>query len=99
MGITKRWNPNRKFKILEEREAKIGENQATIKPMEEKWSQKDNTFIPSGSKEMESQPNYSVDSYHTEYGKSGSKSHDSSQFLVVSRRRKGSKGKNRNSFS
>ncbi|MBW0526113.1 hypothetical protein O181_065828 [Austropuccinia psidii MF-1] len=34
--ITKRWNPNRKFKLLEKRETRIRENQATIQAIEEK---------------------------------------------------------------
>ncbi|MBW0480504.1 hypothetical protein O181_020219 [Austropuccinia psidii MF-1] len=36
MVITKRWNPNRKVTLLEERASKIRENQATIQAMEEK---------------------------------------------------------------
>ncbi|MBW0581973.1 hypothetical protein O181_121688 [Austropuccinia psidii MF-1] len=35
MVITKGWNANRKFKLLEERAARIRENQATIQAIEE----------------------------------------------------------------
>ncbi|MBW0540370.1 hypothetical protein O181_080085 [Austropuccinia psidii MF-1] len=35
MVITKGWNPTRKFRILEERETRIRENQATIQAIEE----------------------------------------------------------------
>ncbi|MBW0476716.1 hypothetical protein O181_016431 [Austropuccinia psidii MF-1] len=46
--ITRGWNPNRKFKLLEEREAKIMENQGTIQAIEEKSNQKGHNCIPSG---------------------------------------------------
>ncbi|MBW0489845.1 hypothetical protein O181_029560 [Austropuccinia psidii MF-1] len=42
--ITKVWNPKRQLKRLEEREAKIRENKATIQDIEEKWRQKE--YIP-----------------------------------------------------
>ncbi|MBW0479102.1 hypothetical protein O181_018817 [Austropuccinia psidii MF-1] len=40
MVITKGWNPNRKLKLLEERAARIRENQATIQAIEEQLNQK-----------------------------------------------------------
>ncbi|MBW0514713.1 hypothetical protein O181_054428 [Austropuccinia psidii MF-1] len=46
MEITKRWNPNRKFKILEERATRISENQSTIQDIEEQLNQKKPTLIP-----------------------------------------------------
>ncbi|MBW0575384.1 hypothetical protein O181_115099 [Austropuccinia psidii MF-1] len=45
--ITKSWNPNRKFKLLEERKAKIRDNKAKIQAIEEQWSQKENIHTPS----------------------------------------------------
>ncbi|MBW0461047.1 hypothetical protein O181_000762 [Austropuccinia psidii MF-1] len=49
MENSKGWNPNRQLKILEEGEAKIRENQATIQTIEEQWGQKENILTPSGS--------------------------------------------------
>ncbi|MBW0589597.1 hypothetical protein O181_129312 [Austropuccinia psidii MF-1] len=43
------WNPNRQFKLLEERETRIRENKATIKAIEEQLNQTEPTLIPSGS--------------------------------------------------
>ncbi|MBW0481255.1 hypothetical protein O181_020970 [Austropuccinia psidii MF-1] len=48
MVMTKGWNPNRKLKLLEEREARIRENKATIRAIEEKLNQTENSLIPSG---------------------------------------------------
>ncbi|MBW0461067.1 hypothetical protein O181_000782 [Austropuccinia psidii MF-1] len=53
MVITKGWNPNRKFKILEERQTRIRENQATIQAIEEQLNQKEPTLIPSASQGVE----------------------------------------------
>ncbi|MBW0541663.1 hypothetical protein O181_081378 [Austropuccinia psidii MF-1] len=39
MEITKGWNPTRKFRILEERETRLRENQATIQAIEEQLTQ------------------------------------------------------------
>ncbi|MBW0487232.1 hypothetical protein O181_026947 [Austropuccinia psidii MF-1] len=49
MVITKGRNPNRKFKVLEERAARIRENKATIQAIEEQLNQTEPTVIPSGS--------------------------------------------------
>ncbi|MBW0488835.1 hypothetical protein O181_028550 [Austropuccinia psidii MF-1] len=49
MVITKQWNTNRQFKLLEERETRIRENQATIQAIEEQLNHTDSTLIPSGS--------------------------------------------------
>ncbi|MBW0489117.1 hypothetical protein O181_028832 [Austropuccinia psidii MF-1] len=49
MVNTKGWNPNSQFKLLEEMEARISDNKATIQFIEEQFNQKDHTLIPSGS--------------------------------------------------
>ncbi|MBW0476810.1 hypothetical protein O181_016525 [Austropuccinia psidii MF-1] len=49
MVITKGCNPIRQFRILEERETKIRENQTTIQAIEEQLNQTGPTRIPSGS--------------------------------------------------
>ncbi|MBW0526668.1 hypothetical protein O181_066383 [Austropuccinia psidii MF-1] len=49
MVITKGWNPNRKLESLEERVARIRENEATIQAIEEQLNQTENTLISSGS--------------------------------------------------
>ncbi|MBW0537599.1 hypothetical protein O181_077314 [Austropuccinia psidii MF-1] len=49
MVITKGWNPNRKFSLLEVRANKIRENEATIRAIEEQLTQTGHTQIPSGS--------------------------------------------------
>ncbi|MBW0507216.1 hypothetical protein O181_046931 [Austropuccinia psidii MF-1] len=59
MVITKGWNPNRKFKLLEERATSIRENQATSQAIEEQLNQTEPTMIPSGSQEVD-QPNSPV---------------------------------------
>ncbi|MBW0510806.1 hypothetical protein O181_050521 [Austropuccinia psidii MF-1] len=46
MVITKGCNPNRPFKLLEERAARIRENPGTIKAIEGKLNQTDHTLIP-----------------------------------------------------
>ncbi|MBW0592277.1 hypothetical protein O181_131992 [Austropuccinia psidii MF-1] len=43
------WNTNRQFKLLEEREAKIRDSQATTQAIEEQWNQRENTLTPSSS--------------------------------------------------
>ncbi|MBW0529138.1 hypothetical protein O181_068853 [Austropuccinia psidii MF-1] len=48
--ITKGRNPNRKFKLLEEREARIRENQATIQAIEEQLNLTEHTLISSYSR-------------------------------------------------
>ncbi|MBW0516282.1 hypothetical protein O181_055997 [Austropuccinia psidii MF-1] len=49
MVITKGWNPTRQFRLLEVRENRIRENQATIQAIEEQLTQMGNSQIPSGS--------------------------------------------------
>ncbi|MBW0479456.1 hypothetical protein O181_019171 [Austropuccinia psidii MF-1] len=65
MVITKGWNANRHLKLLEEKEARIRENQATIQAMEEQLDQKGHALIPSGSQEVD-QPNSPVASHYSE---------------------------------
>ncbi|MBW0483519.1 hypothetical protein O181_023234 [Austropuccinia psidii MF-1] len=98
MVITKGWNPTRKFRILEERETMIRENQATIQAVEEQLNQTLPTLIPSGSQGVE-QLNSPVASQHSGNSRSVSKSHNSAQSPVFSRKRQGYKGKNKTSFS
>ncbi|MBW0496636.1 hypothetical protein O181_036351 [Austropuccinia psidii MF-1] len=59
MVITKGWKPNRKFKLLEERETRIRENKATIQAIEEQLNHTKPTLIPSGSQVVD-QPNSPV---------------------------------------
>ncbi|MBW0479657.1 hypothetical protein O181_019372 [Austropuccinia psidii MF-1] len=98
MVFTKGWNPTRKFRLLEERETRIRENQATIQAIEEQLNQTGPTLITSGSQGVD-QPNSLVASHHSGTRKSVAKSHHSSQSQVVSRRRQGYNGKNKTSFS
>ncbi|MBW0470813.1 hypothetical protein O181_010528 [Austropuccinia psidii MF-1] len=98
MVITKRWNPTTKFRLLEEREARIRENKATIQAIEEQRNQTGPTLIPSGS-QGEDQPNSPVASNHSVTSRSVAKSHNSSQSQVVSSRRQGYKGKNKTYFT
>ncbi|MBW0491208.1 hypothetical protein O181_030923 [Austropuccinia psidii MF-1] len=94
MVITKGWNSTKKFRLLEERETRIRENQATIQDIEEKLNQTGTTIIPSGSKGLD-QPNSPVASHHSGTSRSGAKSHHYSQSQVVPSRRQGYKGKKR----
>ncbi|MBW0462731.1 hypothetical protein O181_002446 [Austropuccinia psidii MF-1] len=98
MVITKGCNPNRKFKLLEERETRIRENQATIQSIEEQVNQTEPTLINSGSQEVD-KPNSPVASNHSGTSRSVDKSRHYSKSQVVSRRRLGYKGKNKTSFS
>ncbi|MBW0529995.1 hypothetical protein O181_069710 [Austropuccinia psidii MF-1] len=98
MENTRGWNPTRQFRLLEERETRIRENQATIKAIEEQLNQTEPTFIPSGSQGVY-QTSSPVASHHSGTNKSVAKSHHSSQSQVVSRRRQGYKGKSKKSFS
>ncbi|MBW0461496.1 hypothetical protein O181_001211 [Austropuccinia psidii MF-1] len=77
MEITKGWNPNKKFRLLDEREANIRENQANIQYIEEKWNKKDHTVTPSGFQGVLNQPNPSMASHHSETNKSVAKSYHS----------------------
>ncbi|MBW0498227.1 hypothetical protein O181_037942 [Austropuccinia psidii MF-1] len=49
MVITKVWNQNRQFKLLEERETRIRQHQATIQAIQERLNQTEPTLVPSGS--------------------------------------------------
>ncbi|MBW0515870.1 hypothetical protein O181_055585 [Austropuccinia psidii MF-1] len=96
MLITKGWNPNRPFKLLEERETRIRENQATIQDIEEQLNQTEPTLIPSGSQGVD-QPRYVVALQKLGTRRSVAKSHKYSQSQVVSRGRQGYKGKSKDS--
>ncbi|MBW0481366.1 hypothetical protein O181_021081 [Austropuccinia psidii MF-1] len=61
--ITKGWNSIRKLKLLEERETRIRENQATIQTIAEQLNQTKPTLTPSGSPGVD-QPNSPVASHH-----------------------------------
>ncbi|MBW0480223.1 hypothetical protein O181_019938 [Austropuccinia psidii MF-1] len=98
MVITKGWNPTRQFRLLEARAQRIREKQATIQAIEDQLTQTGPTQIPSGSQGA-GKISPPVASHHSETNKSMTKSHHSSQFQEVSRRRKGYKGKNKTSFS
>ncbi|MBW0485099.1 hypothetical protein O181_024814 [Austropuccinia psidii MF-1] len=97
--ITKVWNPTRKFRLLEVRENRIRENQATIQAIvEEQLTQTGHTEIPSGLQGV-GQTSSPVASHHSGTSRSLAKSHHSSQSQLVSRRRKGYQGKNKTSFN
>ncbi|MBW0468911.1 hypothetical protein O181_008626 [Austropuccinia psidii MF-1] len=98
MVLTKGWNPTRQFRLLEARENRIRENQATIQAIEEQLTQTGPTQITSGSQGA-GQISFPVASYHSETNKSVTRSHHSSQFQEVSRRRQGYKGKNKTTFN
>ncbi|MBW0502523.1 hypothetical protein O181_042238 [Austropuccinia psidii MF-1] len=63
MVITKGCNSSRKFKLLEDREAGIIENQATIQGIEEQLNWKEHSIIPSGSQGV-NRPEFSVASHY-----------------------------------
>ncbi|MBW0471912.1 hypothetical protein O181_011627 [Austropuccinia psidii MF-1] len=98
MVITKGWSPSRRFRLLEERETRIRENQATIQAIEEQPTRTGNTQIPSGSQGA-GQISSPVASNHSGANRSVAKSHHFSQSQVVSRRRQGYKGKNKTFFN
>ncbi|MBW0551972.1 hypothetical protein O181_091687 [Austropuccinia psidii MF-1] len=83
MVITKDWNPTREFRLLEARETRIRENQATIQAIEEQLTQTGHTKIPWGS-QGEGQISSPVASNHSETSRSVAKSHHSSQFQEAS---------------
>ncbi|MBW0463366.1 hypothetical protein O181_003081 [Austropuccinia psidii MF-1] len=97
-GNYKRMESSRKFKLLEEREARIRENQATIQFIEEQLNQTETTLIPSDSQGV-NQPDSPVSSQHSGTSISVTKSYHSSKSQILSRRRQGSKGKNKTSFN
>ncbi|MBW0476553.1 hypothetical protein O181_016268 [Austropuccinia psidii MF-1] len=88
MVITKGFNPNTKFKILEERATRIREDQATIQAIEEQFNHTEPTLIPSSSQGVD-QPNSPVGPHNSQNIRSVTKSHYSSQYHIVSRRRQG----------
>ncbi|MBW0580980.1 hypothetical protein O181_120695 [Austropuccinia psidii MF-1] len=69
MVITKGWNPTRQLRLLELRENRIRENQATIQAIEEQLTQTGHTKIPSGSQGA-GQISSPVASYHSETNRS-----------------------------
>ncbi|MBW0464164.1 hypothetical protein O181_003879 [Austropuccinia psidii MF-1] len=91
--ITKGWNPNKQFKPLEKREAKMRKNKARIQAIGKQCSQKENALTPSGSQGVGNKPNSKVDSHHSGTNRSVARSHNSSQSQAVSRRREGPRGK------
>ncbi|MBW0523749.1 hypothetical protein O181_063464 [Austropuccinia psidii MF-1] len=98
MVITKDLNPTRQFRLLEVREKRIRENQATIQAIEEQLTQTGHTQIPSGSHGV-GQTSSPVASNNTAASRSVAKSHHSSQSQVVSSIQQGQKGKNKTSFN
>ncbi|MBW0564526.1 hypothetical protein O181_104241 [Austropuccinia psidii MF-1] len=98
MVIAKVWNPNRQFKLLEERETRVRVKQATLQAIEEQMNQTETNMIPSGSQGVD-QPNSPMASHTSGTNRSVAMSHHSSQSQVVFRRRQGYKGKNKTSFS
>ncbi|MBW0460534.1 hypothetical protein O181_000249 [Austropuccinia psidii MF-1] len=98
LGRTWSWNPTRKLILLEVRENRIREDQATIQAIEEQLTQTGHTQIPSGSQGA-GQTSSPVDSHHSKTNRSVDKSHHSSQSQEDSRRRQGYKGKDKTTFS
>ncbi|MBW0462422.1 hypothetical protein O181_002137 [Austropuccinia psidii MF-1] len=94
MVITKGWNPTRKFRLLEVRENRIRENQATIQAIEEQLTQTGHSQIPSGS-QGEDHISSPVASHHSETNRSVAKSHPYSQSQAVSRIDKDTRAKTR----
>ncbi|MBW0525289.1 hypothetical protein O181_065004 [Austropuccinia psidii MF-1] len=92
MVITKGWNATRQFKLLEVRENRIREIQATIQAIEEQLTQKGNTQIASGS-QGEGQISSPVAAHHSGTNRSVAKSHHPSQSQQASRRIQGYKGR------
>ncbi|MBW0474728.1 hypothetical protein O181_014443 [Austropuccinia psidii MF-1] len=78
MEITKGWNPTRKFRLLEERETRIRENQATIQAIEEQLNPKGTSLIASGSQGVV-QTSSPVALHHSGVNQSVAKSHHYSQ--------------------
>ncbi|MBW0581111.1 hypothetical protein O181_120826 [Austropuccinia psidii MF-1] len=95
--IKKGWNPNRQFKILQERGARIRDNQGSIQDIEEQLNQKEHTLIPSGSQGLNQQDS-SVASQYSSTRKSVAKSHHYSQSQVVFIIIQGSNGKKKTFF-
>ncbi|MBW0548892.1 hypothetical protein O181_088607 [Austropuccinia psidii MF-1] len=98
MVKTKGWNPTRQLGLLEVRENRIRENQATIQAIEEQLTQTGHTQIPSGS-QGEGQISPPVASHHSETNTLVAKSHHYSQYQEGFRRRQGYKGQKKTTFS
>ncbi|MBW0509888.1 hypothetical protein O181_049603 [Austropuccinia psidii MF-1] len=98
LEITKVCNPTRQFRLLEERDTRIRENQATIQAIEEWLSQTGPTMIPSGFQGAD-KTSSRVASHNSGTNRLVMKSHHSSPSQVVSRRRQRYKGKNKTSFN
>ncbi|MBW0468042.1 hypothetical protein O181_007757 [Austropuccinia psidii MF-1] len=94
MVITKGWNPARQFRLLEVRANSIRENQDTIHTIEKQLAHTGHTQIPSGSQGV-GQNITPVASHNSGTSRSVAKSHPSSQFQEVSRRRKYTRAKTR----
>ncbi|MBW0507024.1 hypothetical protein O181_046739 [Austropuccinia psidii MF-1] len=88
MVITKGWNHTRKFRLLEVRENRIRENQATIHAIKDQLTKTGHIQIPSGSQGA-GQISSPVAAHHSETNRSVAKSHHSSQSQEGSRRRQG----------
>ncbi|MBW0491976.1 hypothetical protein O181_031691 [Austropuccinia psidii MF-1] len=86
MVITKGWDHTRQFRLLEVRENRIRENQATIQAIEEQLTQTGYTQIPSGSQGVD-KTRSAVASHHSGTNISVAKSHHFSQSQEVSRRK------------
>ncbi|MBW0494464.1 hypothetical protein O181_034179 [Austropuccinia psidii MF-1] len=98
MVITKGWNPTRQFRLLEVRENRIRDNQATIQAIEEQLTQTGHTQIPSGSQGVD-QTSSPVASNHSGTNRSVANSHHSSQSQESSRRKQGHRRKSKTSFN
>ncbi|MBW0466020.1 hypothetical protein O181_005735 [Austropuccinia psidii MF-1] len=98
MVITKGLNATRQFRLLEVRANRITENQATIQAIEEQLTQTGHNQIPSGS-QGGGQISSPVAFHHSETNRSVAKSHHSSHYQEVSRRRQGHNGRNKTSCS
>ncbi|MBW0507977.1 hypothetical protein O181_047692 [Austropuccinia psidii MF-1] len=88
MVITKGLNPMRQFRLLEVRENRIRENQATIQAIEGQLTQTGHAQIPSGSQGVD-QSSSPVASHNSGTNRSVDKSHHSSQSQEVSTRIQG----------
>ncbi|MBW0565630.1 hypothetical protein O181_105345 [Austropuccinia psidii MF-1] len=85
MVITKGWNSNRQFTLLEERESRKRENKITTHAIEEQLNQTEHTMIPSGSQGVK-QKDSPVASHSSGTRISVNKSNHSSQSQVFSKR-------------
>ncbi|MBW0496137.1 hypothetical protein O181_035852 [Austropuccinia psidii MF-1] len=63
MVITKGWNPKRKFKLLEEMETRVRQNNTNIQDIKDKLNQTGLTLIHSGSQGV-NQPGSPAASHH-----------------------------------